>query len=570
MLDMGSVSASKMVIATISCLAACTGSIGDNVTDPGSASNPTSGGSNITGIGGDTSACGTLAPNPGRSPLRRLNRTEYISTVSDLLGISNAEDLASSFPPDEQAGGFSNNADALVVTSLLAGDYVDVSEKIAAAAVMTPSKLVTCGAAETESACAARFIETFGKRAFRRPLDAGERSRYLALYTDARTDGSFTDGLSVLVRAFLQSPHFLYRVESGEAPSAGSTVAAVTPYELAARLSYALWGTMPSDELFAAADGGKLATTDGIEAEVRQMLTDDRAKRSIAGFHGEWLDIGGVTTVSKDPSVFPDAVWNATVQNDLRVELQTFVNETFWNDGHVETLLAAPYSFLNANLAKFYGVAPPSAAGFVRTALDPTERAGILTGGALMAFLASNNQTSPVHRGKFVREKILCQQLPAPPANLVIKVPQPNLMTSTRQRYTQHSADATCASCHRMMDPIGFGFENYDAIGAWRTKDGMFDVDASGEVVQTSDANGKFVGAVELAKRLSVSADVRSCAMTEVFRYAAGRAETEGDKCSLAWMNKRFTDTGYDMRELWVAVASSEAFRFRAVTGGGE
>jgi hypothetical protein len=457
-----------------------------------------------------------------------------------------------------------------VVTSLLAGDYVDVSEKIAAAAVMSPNKLVTCGAGEAEPTCAARFIETFGKRAFRRPLDAGERTRYLALYNDARTDGTFTDGLSVLVRAFLQSPHFLYRVEAGETPAPGAKVAAVTPYELAARLSYALWGTMPGDELLAAADQGKLTTPEGIETEVRRMLIDDRAKRAIAGFHGEWLDIAGVTSVSKDPSVFPAATWNAALQNDLRVELQTFVDQTFWNDGHVETLLSAPYSYLNANLAKFYQVPPPSGAGFVRTALHPEQRAGILTSGALMAFLAGNNQTSPVHRGKFVREKILCQQLPAPPANLVIKVPQPNLTTSTRQRYSQHSADATCASCHRMMDPIGFGFENYDAIGAFRTKDGTFDVDPSGEVVSTSGADGKFVGAVELAKRLSVSADARSCAMTEVFRYAAGRAETEADKCSLAWMNKRFADAGYDMRELWVAVASSEAFRFRAVTGGGE
>ena len=121
-----------------------------------------------------------------------------------------------------------------------------------------------------------------------------------------------------------------------------------------------------------------------------------------------------------------------------------------------------------------------------------------------------------------------------------------------------------------MMDLIGFGFENYDAIGAYRTKDGTFEVDASGEVIGTSDADGKFVGAVELAKRLSVSADVRACATTEVFRYAAGRAETEGDKCSLAWMSQRFADAGYDMRELWVAVASSDAFRYRAVTGGGE
>jgi hypothetical protein len=563
---------SGVIVAAVCCLVGCTGSIGDSIgDDPTTLTDPAVGGNgSITSVMGDTSQCGSQPPNPGRSPLRRLNRTEYISTVTDLIGVANAEQLASAFPPDEQAGGFSNNADALVVTSLLAGDYVDVSEKIAAAALTTAQKLIACGAGETEPACAARFIETFGKRAFRRPLEAEERSRYLALYTDARTDGTFNDGLSVLVRAFLQSPHFLYRVEQGVTAVAGASASAVNPYELATRLSYALWGSMPSDALFQAADQGRLASPEGIETEVRQMLGDDRAKRAIAGFHGEWLDIGGVSSVAKDPTVFPAATWNPTLQSDLRVELQTFVDQTFWNDGHVETLLSAPYSYLNANLAKLYGVPAPAEPGFLRTALDPKQRAGILTSGALMSFLAGNNQTSPVHRGKFVREKILCQQLPAPPANLVIKVPQPNLTSSTRQRYSQHSQDPTCASCHRMMDLIGFGFESYDAIGRYRTKDGAFDVDASGEVIGTTDADGKFVGAVELAKRLSVSADARACAMIEVFRYAAGRAETEADKCSLAWMSKRFADAGYDMRELWVAVASSDAFRYRAVTGGGE
>ncbi len=517
-------------------------------------------------------AC-SAAPDPGRSPLRRLNLMEYLNTVADLFGTAAATQVADSFPPDEEGGGFSNNADALVVTGLLAGKYMDVSEKLAAVVAARPGTVVPCDPVQMgETACATRFVDSFGKRAFRRPLSAAERTQYLAFFTEGRKAGMFADGVELALQAFLQSPHFLYRVEAGGTPLPGGTgaVASVAPYEMASRLSYAFWGSMPDDRLFAAAGAGTLSTAAGIEAEARRMLdpNDPKTKRTVAGFHREWFAIGGVSAIAKDPVVYP--TWSPSLRNDLRVEIETFIDQVFWTDGRLETLLSAPYSYLNGALAKHYGVVAPTDNGFVRVALDPMQRAGLLTNGALLSLAAKPDQTSPVHRGKFVREQLLCQQLPSPPAlDPPIMAPIVSATASTRERFAQHTQPA-CAACHQLMDPIGFGFENYDAVGRWRTQDGKFNVDASGEVVATTGADGKFTGTVELAKRLGASVDARNCVTTQVFRYAAGRAETAGDACTIERMRKRLDETSHDMRELWVAVASSDAFRFRSVTGGGQ
>lgn len=540
---------------------------------PGASPGATSPGGG-SGPGPQAPTLNCTKPDPGRSPLRRLNHVEYVNTVADLLNLPEATELASTFPPDEQGGGFSNNADALVVTGLLAGRYVEVAEQLAAVAVTKAKNLLPCDPTQGEAACAAMFVQRFGRRAFRRPLRAEEQTRYLALYMEERKAGTFTSGIEVVTRALLVSPHFLYRVEVG-VPMAGATVVAVTPYELASRLSYGLWSTMPDDTLLAAADAGRLGTPEGIEAEARRMLTDNKAKQAIAGFHREWFGMDEVDGIGKDKADFP--TWTPSLRSALKTELELFVEKVFWTDGKIETLLAAPFTYLNPVLAKHYGAPMPnSSTEFSRVDLDPTQRAGLLTNGALLAVHAKPNQTSPVHRGVFVREGLLCQPLPAPPAvdaagnPIVIQPPVVTPGSSTRQRFTQHSTDPSCASCHRLMDPIGFGFENYDSIGRWRTMDGEAPVDARGEVVGTREVDGKFTGAIELAKRLAASVDVRECMAKQVFRYASGRAETPGDACTLQRLRERFDSRGHDMRELWVAVAASDAFRYRAVSGGGQ
>jgi len=505
------------------------------------------------------------SPKPGRSPLRRLNQQEYKHTISDLLGVDTS--IVATFPPDEASLGFLNNADALVVTGLLAESYMTAAITFATAAVAKLNTLLPCDPASAgEEVCALAFITAFGQRAFRRPLAADEVALFQGVYQQGRSGGGFADGIELAVEAFIQSPRFLYRVELANAPAGGQNVVSVDGYEMASRLSYFLWGTMPDAELFSAAASGKLSAPADIETEVRRMVRDPRARRSVAEFHNEWLGLGELAGATKDPATYP--AWNDTIRAEVQQEGANFVDHVFWEDGRLETLLTAPYSYLNQDLAHYYGVSGPSGTAYERAEFPANQRAGILTQGALLSALAKPNQTAPVLRGKFVREMLLCQQLSPPPPNIVITPPDVRPDATTRQRFTQHSKDPNCAVCHQLMDPLGFGFENYDAVGQFRATDQGFPVDASGQLINT-DVDGKFTGAVELAQKLATSAEVRQCLVKQWFRYAVGRAETDDDQCTLQNLGSEFDSAKHDMRELSVKIASSDAFRYRSADGGG-
>jgi Protein of unknown function (DUF1592)/Protein of unknown function (DUF1588)/Protein of unknown function (DUF1595)/Protein of unknown function (DUF1587)/Protein of unknown function (DUF1585) len=546
---------------------ACTAMV-DGTHPPGDTSSNTS---STSTTGGSTTTTTTAltcdgSPKPGRSPLRRLDLQEYKNTISDLLNVNT--DLVDTFPPDEAGLGFTNNADALVVTSLLAEAYMTASTTMATAAVVNNfSTLVTCDpTAIGEDACATQFITQFGARAFRRPLTASEVTTIKGVYTTGRANGAFSDGIELAIEALIQSPPFLYRIEVGTPVAGTPTVAQVSPYEMASRLSYFLIGTMPDAALFDAAAAGKLTEPADIEAQVDRLLQLPQAHNAVAEFHDEWLGISDLAGVTKDATLYPQ--WNTTIDAEQRQEAATFVDQTFWNDGHLETLLTAPYSYLNKDLATFYGVSGPTDTSFVKTDFPAGQRAGILTQGALLGVLAKANQTSPVLRGKFVREMLLCQQLSPPPPNVVITPPDIAPNTTTRQRYTEHSANPTCATCHQLMDQIGFGFENFDPVGNYRTTDQNLPVDASGNLVQT-DVDGSFTGAVALAAKLAQSPEVRQCIVKQWFRYANGRAETDADQCTLNTLNQDFENDMHDMRDLRVKISTSDAFRFRSVDGGG-
>ena len=521
---------------------------------------------------GTVDAClATPGPNPGRSPLRRLNSDEYRRTVRDLLPSLGTlvDTTVNTFPLDEEQLGFTNNADALTTGLTLAQNYITAAETFATAAIANLTTLLPCDPAVVgQDVCAQAFIAAFGQRSLRRPLTADEKARYLAIYTIGKVDG-FAPGISLAIQSLLESPHFLYRVESG-VPTSTAGVAAMNPYEMASRLSYFLWGTMPDAQLFADAAASKLGTVAEVTAEARRMMADPKAKQSVGTFHQQWLAIGGLGAKTKDPTLF--SAWTPAIVNDQFSEVSAFLDYVFWMDGHSETLLTAPYTFVNAELAAFYKMAPASGAAFVKTAVDPTQRAGILTQGSLMTILSFDNQTSPIHRGKFVRNKLLCQELALPPPALAAKivVPPADPSLSTRQRFAAHEMVEPCATCHKQMDPIGLGFENFDPVGRWRTQDGTFAVDATGEVVPPSDVNGKFNGAVELAAKLAQSQEVRECIVTEWFRFANGRAETTDlDPCTLQTLKGQFEAAGHDMREIPVQMAVSDAFRFRSMDGGG-
>jgi hypothetical protein len=490
-----------------------------------------------------------------RSPLRRLTRLEYNNTVRDLLGDSSAP--ADRFPPDEVSNGFSNNAAVLSVSPLLAEKYQESAEALAATAVKNLAALVACDPARMGAdACARQFVQEFGRRAYRRPLSAGEIDRLLKVYASG---GDFARGIEVVLRAILQSPGFLYRLELSPAP-AGGKLARLGGYEVATRLSYLLWATMPDQRLFTAAEKNELGTPAQVAAVARTMLDDPRTRRAASEFYRQWLGLGAIDTMVKDAAVYPELT--PELRAGMRAEIGATIEHLLWTgDRKLQTLFTAPIGFVTPALARLYGT---DGAGMV--GLPEAQRAGILTQAGVLAVYSLPNQSSPVHRGKFVREMVLCQELPPQPPNLMVSPPEVDPRRPTRERFRQHAEDAACSVCHRLMDPVGFGFEAYDGLGRFRAMDGGGAVDASGELTDTRDADGPFRGARELAERLGKSAEVRDCVATQWYRYALGRLEGPGDTCSLRQLRDTFTASGGDLRDLLVAVTQTEAFLNRPVS----
>jgi len=529
-----------------------------------------------SGTGGNGPTTGTTsplcqagtAPSPGPSYVRRLTRLEYSNTVRDLLGDTSG--VAANFPAEEIRLGFDNNAQALTVSPVLAEQYLLAAETIATNAVeVNWSRLLPCDPAGPAGAdaCAKQFIAVFGEGAYRRPLDADDMAALTAAFAaGAATD--FKTGIRLVIETALQSPRFLYRVEFGAPAAAGEGVVKLDDWEMASRLSYLLWHTMPDAALSAAARAGALSAPEDVAAQASRMLMDPRAHAVMTDFNAQWLRLGEVAAIEKDVNVFPR--FSPTIAGLMREELDRFLEDAVWDPdgGDLTTLFTAPYTFVNGALAGYYGLPGVTGTAFVKTPVDGAFRGGLLTQGGLLSLLGKANQTSPVHRGKFVREQLLCTDLPPPPANLTIKPPDLSATLTTRQRFEQHAADASCAGCHHLMDPIGLGFERFDGAGVYRDTENGQPVDDSGQVTE-SDVDGPFHGAVELGGKLAASSQVRACVVAKWFRYGYGRGETDADGCSLASIQARFAGGGYKVRDLLAALAETDAFLYRRVTPPG-
>jgi hypothetical protein len=511
-------------------------------------------------------SCDPAKIAPGPSFVRRLNRFEYNNTIRDLLG--DTSNPADDFPSEEKRLGFDNNATALQVSPALAEQYMISAEALAATAITKLNSLVPCdpaGAAGAD-ACATTFIDSFGQKAYRRPLTADEKTTMKGVFdVGAATD--FANGVRLVVQAMLQSAPFLYRVEFGLPPASGEKVVKLTSWEMASRLSYLIWQSMPDDALRTAAAADGLATKDQVAAQVTRMMADPRARDVFSHFHEQWLHTEEIPNIEKDTSVF------TTFSNNLvplmAEETKRFLDYVVWDGpGTLEALLTSPTTFVNGQLATYYGVPGASGSTFTRVDLDPATHAGILTQGGLMAMLGKANQTAPVHRGKFVREQILCHPLPPPPPDIMIKPPDVSPTLSTRERFAQHRTETVCATCHALMDPIGLGFENFDGAGHYRTTENGKQIDATGDVAQ-SDVQGAFNGPVELAHKLVQSKQVQACVVKSWFRYAYGRAETADDGCTLQGVGQSFEASQFDLKSLVVALTTTDAFLYRKVIAPG-
>jgi len=520
----------------------------------------------------EPSVCVEGVAAPGPSPIRRMTRFEYNNTVRDLLGDST--EPARDFPIEEEAHGFANNANDLVVTPALAEKYMLAAEGVASRAAADPGALTGCmagaNAASTDD-CMRSFFATFGKRAYRRPMTTEEVEGLVDLFHQGEAIGmtrtssaneKFRGGVTLALESMLESADFLYRVELSENASpvdAAGTVVPLDSWEMASRLSYFLWASMPDEELFTAAESGELATKEQVATQARRMLNDPRARDAVAMFHQQWLDYDRIGNVGKDATMFPE--WSSAIGDLMKEEMRGFIDHVvFDGEGDLRTLLTAPYTYASEDLAKFYGVSGGGKNGALeRVDFDPKKHAGILSMGAILGYYAHSDQTSPVLRGKLVREVFLCDTLDPPPA--MFQAPMPDPTTTGRERAKQHAAGG-CANCHKLMDPIGFGFENFDALGRWRDEENGAPIDVSGSIIE-SDVDGNFNGVRDLTSRLARSKDVQACYAKMWFRFAYGRMESEEDACSMEQVTNTFNQSGGNVKELLVALTQTDAFMYR-------
>ena len=537
------------------------GSAGGPDTAGDSSGDQDSGGSGGEDPGDPASLC--PEPSPGKAPIRRLTGFEYSNTIEDLLG---DDTRPGDLLLDEGGSGFDNNADVSVVTRLVAQKYMQAAEEVAARATQDVPGLLGCDPVADGDPCLRGWIEDFGLHAWRRPLAADEVDGMLGVYEHALQTLSPEEGVAAVLEAFLQSPFFLYRVEMG-ADEVSDKAVRLDDWEMASRLSYLLWGSMPDEDLFDAAAAGELSTREEVEAQARRMLDDPRARKMARHFYEQWLGYDQLDVVAKDPGVFVE--YDENVAALQRQEVETFIDHVLWeDDASLQTLLTAPYTFVDADLAAFYGVEGVQGSEFVMASDPEVAHTGLLTMGGLMSVHAKTNSTSPVARGLFVRSHLLCQYPPPPPDDVDLTPPEPDPNATTREQYAQHREDPACSGCHELMDPLGFGLENFDGVGRWRTTENDKPIDATGVLVGTNEADGPFDGPRELADRLLQSEEVRQCVARQWFRYAYGRTESkEADACTLTQIDAQFEESGNDLRELLIDLTQTDAFMYRP---GGE
>jgi len=490
-------------------------------------------------------------PSADLAELNHLTRAEYARTVHDLLGIETS--IAEGFAPDENTDGYEVGSR---VAPLLAEQYVEAAETLSERAVAENlDGLVPCDPATGDEACATEFIASFGRRAYRRPLTADEEAGLLALYR-VGAGYDFATGIQTVIMGALSSPAFLYHVELAPADARAGEVIPLDDFAVANRLSYFLWGSMPDDALLDAAASGEL----DVEAQARRMLDSPRAADGLLEFSRQWLSLDDLDGMHRDDVLFPE--FDTTTGARLHASIEAFLVEVFRGDRPtVDALLLSSFGYFDGPLAATLGIEGVTGDELTRVELDPDRRMGLLTQPALLAVLAKPNQSDPIHRGLFVRSRLLCQQLPPPPDDIAVVAPDPAPGLTTRERFAEHSTNTRCQGCHQLMDPIGFGFEHYDAMGRWRDTDEGNAIDASGEVFATEDADGPFDGVPDLAEQLSTSEQVRECVALQVYRYAVRRIENEQDACSVAQLQEDFAASGYDLRELMVAVVRTESFQ---------
>jgi hypothetical protein len=550
-------------------MAGCTGTIGDGpasregggrpVTGPGPSGGPpgTDPGSSGPAVSPPPMGCGFAARR-----LWALTPDQYGRSVAALLPAERAAGsrIASSVIDND---GFSNNAGNMAMTEPHVTEVLEAAVQLADAALKAPGVLDACLVQPAPSdACLRGFVGGFAGRAFRRDLEVAEIDRLVAFVKD-QSKGDLQAGLKQYLVYLFASPQFLFRTELGPPETDGKTPITLTAFEKASSLSYYLTDGPPDMELLAAARAGALAGP-AIEAQARRLLAKSEMSLGLVKFVHEQFQTDAVLNTRKDPMTFKG--WTDALAADLSAEADTFVRQVLWHEGaQLSTLLSADFSMLNASLATYYGAADASGVKeFHKVTFKAGERAGLVTQAGLMASQALDNDTSPVRRGLYVRQALLCQPVPDPPPTINVVPPMPDGKHQQRERMAVHSADPTCAACHAQMDPIGLGFESYDGVGHYRTTDVGRPLDTSGELTGVASPF-QFKSAVELLRGLTRAPEVDQCFQQMAFTYAHGRtADPDNtDRCALDRLSRRFGGSGGNILDLAAGIASDETFFVR-------
>ena len=482
---------------------------------------------------------------PGRRMLRRLSHAEYDASIQVVLGQST--DAAATLATDNVVNGYTNNADALVVSPLLASQYAELAEELGLRVAYQDSSYQACVALESAATCFRDLLLTLGKKLFRRPLTNEELNRYFNLWYDIALEDGEIEATRWAFTAILQSPHFLYRAELG---SQSGDSYQLSHYEIASQLAFNLTGLPPDQDLMLAADEGNLRNNDALSSHVSRLVQSDAGQSHFGNFLAAWLGLDNIETVARNTSLYPE--FTAGIRTDML--RQTLKTGATWleRDAQFAELFTSPLSFVTDELAAFYTMASPTAPadnhGLREVRLPETYPAGLLSHGAVLATYAKASASSPIHRGVLVRERVLCQELAPPPPNLDTSPPAVDPTQSTRERYIEHASNPACSSCHDLIDPIGFGFEHYDAVGRWREADGVHTIDASGAILFTPNSDGQFDGLAELGQHLASSQDVEDCFIQQWSEYLYGLHHDEALDPSVVALQEHFAQSDKNLQ----------------------
>jgi hypothetical protein len=533
---------------SLTVVCACVGGIGgsDTAAGPGASG------------GGPGADVGTTPISVGPTGLHRLSRIEYDNTLRDLLGDTTRPGFAKL--PEDVNDPFDNDYKTQLVSGALIAAIETLATDVASRAIADPVRrdaLVGCTpTGANDKSCFESFVRRFGRRAFRRTLADDEVASFVGLQAYAVEANDFFLGAELVLQAMLQDPSFLYRVEIGDPVPGQPGLFRLGDFEIGSRLSYFLWGSTPSDELLDMAAAGSLRTADGRRAAAVKLIADPRGANRIREFHAFWLGY-------QQLAIAPD------LANALRAETDALVTRVVLErrQDYLQ-IFRSPETFLTDALASHYGLpAPGSVTGsWVNYGSDP--RRGILSHGSVLAVGAKFDDTSPTLRGVFVRNRLLCQVVPPPPANVMVDQPPTGSASRCKvDRYAAHHSGG-CAGCHNLTDSIGFGLENYDRTGAYRTADKDAPeciIGGEGQVVGLANSDGKFKGPAALGELLIASGGVEACVVTQLFRMALGRRETDADTTAIQALTDGFKQKGRAFDQLLVEMVADSAFVHRRV-----